>query len=85
MIKCEKCLYRKNCQFLLTHKKTTVEACSAFESENDLKAETRKEFAERLKEKATDVGVCDAQGNNYGCATVVFVDDIDNLIKESGG
>ena len=48
------------------------------------KAEARKEFAERLMEEATDIGVCDAQGNNYGGATVVFVNDIDNLLKEKG-
>lgn len=40
-----------------------------------------KEFAERLKEKATDIGVCDAQGNNYGGATVVFVNDVNNITK----
>ena len=44
MTKCEKCLYRKNCQFLATHKNTTVEGCTAFESENNLKTEAIKEF-----------------------------------------
>lgn len=50
MIKCEECLYRKNCQFLASHKKTAVEGCTAFKSESGLKAEAIKEFAERLKE-----------------------------------
>ena len=48
MIKCEKCLYRKNCQFLATHKKTAVEGCTAFKSESDLKAEAFKEFANMI-------------------------------------
>lgn len=50
----------------------------------EAKAETVKEFLERLKEKATDIGVCDAQGNNYGGATVVFVNDIEDIAKEMG-
>ena len=54
MIKCEKCLYRKNCQFLKTHKKTTVEGCTAFESESRLKAEAVKEFAEAYKDQIED-------------------------------
>lgn len=41
-----------------------------------------KDFVKRLKEKATDIGVCDAQGNNYGGATVVFINELDTLIKE---
>ena len=80
MIKCEKCLYRKNCQFLATHKNTIVEGCTAFESENDLRIAAAKEFAERLKKKAylND----DLAGLNY---MVVDVDDIDNLVKEMEG
>ena len=50
-MRCEKCLYRKNCQFLATHKKTVVEDCSCFEEENKIKAEAVKEFAERLKKR----------------------------------
>lgn len=49
------------------------------------KAEAVKEFAERLKEKAVDVGICDAQGNGYGGATVILIGDIDNLVKEMVG
>ena len=26
----------------------------------------------------TSVGICDAMGNNYGCADVVFADDVKN-------
>lgn len=50
-----------------------------------IKAEAVKEFAERLKEKAVDVGICDAQGNGYGGATVILIGDIDNLVKEMVG
>lgn len=46
------------------------------------KLEAIKEFVERLKEKAVDVGICDAQGNGYGGATVILIGDIDNLAKE---
>lgn len=49
------------------------------------RAEAIKEFADKLKEKAVDVGICDAQGNSFGGATVVFVGDIDNLVKEMVG
>ena len=51
----------------------------------EAKAEAVKEFAERLKEKAVDVGICDAQGNGYGGATVILIGDIDNLVKEMVG
>ena len=81
---CEKCLYRKNCQFLGTHKKAVVEDCSNFLSEKELKVKAYKECIEKVKSKATDIGVCDAQGNDYGGATVVFVNDLDNLLKEMG-
>lgn len=51
---CEKCLYRKNCQFLATHKKAEVAGCTAFVSEDDyranIKAEAIKEFVKKLDE-----------------------------------
>ena len=48
MIKCETCIYRKNCQFLATHKKAIVEDCTVFESEAELKKETAEEIFEML-------------------------------------
>lgn len=30
MDKCEKCLYKENCQFLATHKKAIVADCTAY-------------------------------------------------------
>jgi len=48
-MKCEKCLYRKNCQFLAKHKKAVVEGCTAFASEADLKRETAKEIFEEIE------------------------------------
>lgn len=82
MIKCEKCLYRKNCQFLATHKKTTVEGCTAFASESDLKAEAVKEFAERLNDY-----VFEAEANDDPQLKVrlLFADDIEKAKKEMVG
>jgi hypothetical protein len=35
-IKCETCLYNKNCQFLAKHKNTIVEGCSAYKNAADV-------------------------------------------------
>ena len=78
MAKCEKCIYKKNCHFLSTHKKTIVEDCSCFEDENKVKAEAVKEFAERLKKKAEGCFYDLANLDDFMCA----VTDIDNLVKE---
>lgn len=54
-MKCEKCLYRKNCQFIAKYYKvpTYVCECTAFESEDEFKARVKSEaitdFSERLK------------------------------------
>ena len=77
---CEKCLYRKNCQFLLKHKKTVVEDCSAFESENKIKAEAIKEFAEMITNRASAIQV-----GNISWVWQISQDDIDNLVKEMVG
>jgi hypothetical protein len=50
MIKCETCIYRKNCQFLGKHKKAVVVDCEAYESEADLKTEVAKEIFNDLDE-----------------------------------
>ncbi len=34
-MKCNKCLYKKNCQFLLKHKNAVVSGCTAFKDEAD--------------------------------------------------
>lgn len=49
-VKCETCIYRKNCQFLGKHKNAIVEECSAFESEMAIKNEVAKEIFEALDE-----------------------------------
>ena len=76
---CGKCLYKKNCQFLATHKKVVVEGCTAFESEEEFKAKIKlegcREFAERLKEEAV---------KTYYGELVFTEDDFDNLLKEMG-
>lgn len=76
MIKCEKCLYRKNCQFLATHKNTTVEGCTAFESESDFKIEAVKELLEKIEKQAIL-----SEDDVYW----VELDDIYNLVKEMVG
>lgn len=68
---CEKCLYKKNCQFIAKHK-TIVEGCTAFKSEAEIKTEAIKEFAERLKEQL--------KGTFYEVADTTC--KIDNLVKE---
>lgn len=35
-IKCETCLYNKNCQFLAKHRNTIVEGCSAYKNAADV-------------------------------------------------
>lgn len=35
-IKCETCLYNKNCQFLAKHRNTIVEDCSAYKNAADV-------------------------------------------------
>lgn len=35
-IKCETCLYNKNCQFLAEHRNTIVEDCSAYKNAADV-------------------------------------------------
>lgn len=47
---CEKCLYRKNCQFLAKRKSCKVEGCTAFKSEKELIADTIRKMQERLCE-----------------------------------
>lgn len=49
MIKCETCIYRKNCQFLATHKKAVVVDCETYSSEADLKNEITKEIFAALE------------------------------------
>ena len=48
MDKCEKCLYKENCQFLATHKGAIVEGCTAFKSEADLRADMVREIFEEI-------------------------------------
>ena len=45
---CEKCLYRKNCQFLLKHKKAVVAGCTSFYSEEDLRKEAAREIFDAI-------------------------------------
>lgn len=82
MIKCEKCLYRKNCQFLATHKNTTVEGCTAFKSESDLKAEAFKEFADLAIKKIYE-NVTPIPQQRY--LVKMCIEEIENTKKEMVG
>jgi hypothetical protein len=82
MIKCEKCLYRKNCQFLATHKNTIVEGCTAFESENDLRIEAAKEFAD-LAIKRICENVTPIPQQRY--LIKMCIEEIENTKKEMAG
>ena len=81
-MKCEKCLYRKNCQFIAKDYKVPTYACecTAFESEEEFKAKVKfeaiKEFAERLKAISHPYAPAHTQ--------VIFESQIDNLVKEMG-
>lgn len=48
---CEKCLYRKNCQFLATHENSIVESCTAYKSETDLRAEVAREIFDLIEDE----------------------------------
>ncbi|MBR5785949.1 MAG: hypothetical protein IKY41_04545 [Clostridia bacterium] len=79
MIKCEECLYRKNCQFLASHKKTAVEGCTAFKSESGLKAEAIKEFAERFIDE--ECAYCSSESDEM----IFFKERFDNFLAEMAG
>ena len=36
IVKCETCLYNKNCQFLASHRNTAVEGCTAYKNYDDV-------------------------------------------------
>lgn len=68
-----KCGYRgkKDCNFIPREKKDLAK------DREIIKSEAIKEFAERLKEKADDYVLAEGEFE-----TMIFADDIDNLVKE---
>lgn len=36
IVKCDTCLYNKNCQFIATHKNTVVEGCTSYKDTTDI-------------------------------------------------
>lgn len=46
---CEKCLYRKNCQYLARHKSSNISGCTVFRSEADFKNEIAREIFTTIK------------------------------------
>ena len=79
-MKCEKCLYRKNCQFIAKDYKvpTYVCECTAFESEEEFKVKVKLEAIKEFAEKAVTELTA-----NYNKEYCHWIDDtIDNLVKE---
>lgn len=70
---CEKCLYRKNCQFLAKRKSCKVEGCTAFKSEKELIADTVRKMQEMVYEFADDINTIDAY---------IIKEMIDQIAKE---
>lgn len=76
MDKCEKCLYKGNCQFLETHKRAIIEGCTAFKSEAELRAEVIDEFVKRLLDAFPE---CHRGGN---LCPAIYYDDYREIIEE---
>ena len=86
---CEKCLYRKNCQFLMTHKKSIVEDCTAFFSEEQYVAKFRseaiKELSERLKDAYRDckfVNITNVNARRFNERVDYCICVVDQIAKE---
>ena len=80
-MKCENCLYKKNCQFLTKYKNADIDDCTAFVNEIEfvtkIKTNTIREFSDRLKSKCHD----SVELDDYRI-TVVTKTDIDDLGEE---
>lgn len=83
---CEKCLYRKNCQFLAKHKGVIVTDCTAFNDEEELKAnikaEAVKEYINKAKEEMLNFAKIEINEHYYYLVGTSF---FDNLLKETVG
>lgn len=85
-MKCEKCLYRKNCQFIAIHKNIIVDECTNFKSEEEIKLEAVKEFAERFLKIVCDNHYMLSSCNNskdYGMFTTGIEQAINEALKET--
>ena len=54
IVKCETCLYNKNCQFLGTHKNAVVEGCTAYKNAADVVEVVRCKDCQYKSEWAND-------------------------------
>lgn len=84
-MKCENCLYRKNCQFIAKHKEVTIDDCTAFVDEIELitkiRTEAIKEFSKSLTQKMHRLYEYDEGG--WGSPVfVVEITDIDSVQEE---
>lgn len=78
-MKCENCLYRKNCQFLSKHKNVDVVDCTAFVSETEVIKEAIIKFAEKLKANMVQIRLGGHKHN------VITENGIDYYVKETVG
>ena len=79
-MKCEKCLYRKNCQFLAKYKKADVDGCTAFESEKDMRWRIAREIFADIEKHRRKVQSSDWSGEFWDYA--VLLNDIEKLEKK---
>ena len=79
---CEKCLYKRNCQFLSKSRKGIVEGCTAFLSEDEYNAMIKKEAVKtcikKFKKEIKDVGFTLGQFWEINCA-------LESVLKEMVG
>lgn len=84
-MKCEKCIYRKNCQFIASHKFAYVHGqiseCTAFEDESQAYKDgynaALKDFADALKNHD-----CSYDIYGYHSFSAVDIDNIDDIVEE---
>lgn len=80
-MKCENCIYSKNCQFLATHKRANVEECTAFEDKYQLYKNgynaALKDLTEALKEHAHLYNL-----ETYHSFYAIDIEYIDDIVEE---
>lgn len=95
-MKCEKCLYRKNCQFISKHhkfiseyKKAVIEKsvivteCTAFENEEEFKAKIKDEAIKEFAERLIDKAEHIATWSDGELA--ITISEIEDTAKELVG
>lgn len=80
---CDKCLYRKNCQFLLNtrKRKTEVTDCTAFKSEADMKIEIANAILDDI-EASIAVHAFTSKSEDYADGAYDTIEWVDSKIDE---